>query len=371
VSGPRLLLVTPRYLPLTGGVENHVYQVSRRLACLGLDVSILTADRGGRLPRREHVGGVQVLRVRAWPERRDYFFAPEMWRVIRKGAWDLIHLQSYHTLVAPLAMAAALRARIPYVVTFHGGGHSSRLRAALRRWQLAALRPLLARAERLIAVASFEIPQYSAQLGVRGERFALIPNGADLGGELSQPVHISDATLIVSVGRLERYKGHQRIISAMPAIVAQRPDVRLRIAGVGPYEPELRRLAERLGVAERVEIRAVPMHDRSGMAGLMAGAALVAVLSDYETHPIAALEALSLGRPVLVTATSGLQELADRGMARAIPLRSRPEEVAAAALRLLEQPAVACGLTLPTWDDCAAHLHTLYRAVLEAVPCAS
>jgi hypothetical protein len=94
-------------------------------------------------------------------------------------------------------------------------------------------------------------------------------------------------------------------------------------------------------------------------------------LSDYETHPIAALEALSLGRPVLVTATSGLQELADRGMARAIPLRSRPEVVAAEALRLLEQPAAACSLTLPTWDDCAAHLYALYRAVLEAVPCAS
>jgi glycosyltransferase involved in cell wall biosynthesis len=81
------------------------------------------------------------------------------------------------------------------------------------------------------------------------------------------------------VGRLERYKGHQRIISAMPAILAQRPDVRLRIAGEGPYEPDLRRLAARLGVAERVEIRALPIHDRSGMAGLMAGAALVAVLS--------------------------------------------------------------------------------------------
>ena len=175
----------------------------------------------------------------------------------------------------------------------------------------------------------------------------------------------------MSVGRLERYKGHQHVLRAMPEILARRPDARLWIAGEGPYEPTLRRLAERLGVSARVEIRAVPMRDRAGMAAALAGAALVTVLSDYETHPLAVLEAAALGRPVLVTATSGLQELAERGMARAIPLRSRPEQVAAAALQLLTQPPVPRSVPLPTWDECATDLLALYQEVLEGAPCVS
>ena len=69
---------------------------------------------------------------------------------------DLVHIQSYHTLVAPLAMLAARRAKLPYLLTFHGGGHSSQLRNATRGSQLALLRPLLAHAERLVTLAHFE-----------------------------------------------------------------------------------------------------------------------------------------------------------------------------------------------------------------------
>jgi glycosyltransferase involved in cell wall biosynthesis len=161
------------------------------------------------------------------------------------------------------------------------------------------------------------------------------------------------------------------MIEALPAILQAQPDARLWIAGEGPYEPALRRLALRLGVAERVEIRAVPMRDRGGMAAALAGAALVTLLSDYETHPIAVLEAAALGRPVLVTATSGLRELAERGVAHAIPVRSTPQEVAAAALQLIGQPRNVPALALPTWDDCAGQLLALYREVLGGVRCAS
>src|SRR5262245_13775770 len=160
----RILMVTPRYFPDMGGVETHVSEVSRRLAQAGADVTILTTDRTGRRPPSEQIDGVSIRRVRAWPAQRDYYFAPQIARVIADGAWDIVHCQSYHTLVAPLAMLAAGRANIPYVVTFHGGGHSSRIRTALRGGQWALLRPLLARANRLIAIARFELSLYSSRL---------------------------------------------------------------------------------------------------------------------------------------------------------------------------------------------------------------
>ncbi len=370
-EGLCVLLVTPRYLPYMGGVENHVHQVAQRLARAGVNVTILTTDPSGQLPVEESSEGVTVQRVRAWPGKRDYYFAPNIYRVITQGDWDIIHIQSYHTLVAPLAMLAALRAGIPYVVTFHGGGHSSRLRNALRGVQRILLRPLLARAARLVAVASFEVAFFGKQLRLGDERFVLIPNGADLPKVHHLAPAIADPKIIASVGRLERYKGHHRIIAALPKVLEQQPDVHLWIAGSGPYEPVLLRLAHELGVTEHVEIRAIPADDRQRMAVELSKVALVMLLSEYETHPIAVLEALAVGRPVLVADTSGLAELAERGLAQAIPVDSTAEQVAMAILAQLRQPHVPSKIEFPTWDDCAADLLHLYYTITGSSECVS
>ncbi len=362
----RILMVTPRYFPYQGGVESHVHEVARRLARQDLDVTVLTTDPGGQLPLNEVREGVKIRRVKAWPAERDYYFAPEIRSVITNGTWDVIHVQSYHTLVAPLAMWTAWRAHIPYVVTFHGGGHSSQLRQSLRGTQWAMLRPLLARAARLVTIAQFEQEFWGRRLRLPADRFVFIPNGADL----PTPESIALETAhphprIASIGRLEHYKGHHRLLAALPIILAQRPDARLWIAGVGPYEADLRQLAQRLQVEDHVEIRAVPAAERSKMAAELMQTDLVVLLSEYETHPVAVLEALALQRPALVSATSGLQELADRGWARSIPLDSTPQQVAAAVLDQLDHPLIPPQLALPTWDECADQLRELYCKIVQ------
>jgi glycosyltransferase involved in cell wall biosynthesis len=268
-------------------------------------------------------------------------------------------------------MATAALRRIPYVVTFHGGGHSQRLRDRARRLQRAALRPLLARAAALVALAPFEIAAYSAELRIPASRFTLIPNGVDLepppsdgaargagGDEPHRP-------LIASVGRLERYKGHQRVIAALPHVQRTEPGARLWIAGSGSYERQLRRLVAKLGLEGSVEISAVAAADREGMARRLSQVDLVVLLSDFETHPIAALEAISLDRPLLVSSRSGLGDLAAQGLARAIDPEAPPSGAATAIVRELRDPLVRPLVELPTWDECATRLLALYRAVTE------
>ena len=361
----RLLYATPRYLPEIGGVEQHVHEVATRLAARGAAVTIVATDRAGELAPLELLDGVEVRRVRAHPRGADWRFAPGVARTVAGGDWDLVHVQSYHTFVAPLAMAGAARAAIPYVLTFHGGGHSQTARHAGRSIQRAALRPLLARARALIAVAAFEVDEYSRELRLPRERFALIPNGVDLPAPaLTPPTQpAAGAPLIASVGRLERYKGHHRVIAALPYVRAAEPDARLWIAGSGPYEQQLRELAEQLGVADAVEIAAVPASERAEMSRRLAEAGVVVLLSDFETHPIAALEAASLGRPLLVADGAGLRELAERGLARSIDADAQPQAVAAAILRELRDPLQRAPFVLPSWDDCADALLELYRRV--------
>jgi glycosyltransferase involved in cell wall biosynthesis len=196
------------------------------------------------------------------------------------------------------------------------------------------------------------------------DRFVVVPNGAQL-PPLDQTIPVSkDRDVILSVGRLERYKGHQKAIAAMPHVLSERPEARLRIIGSGPYEEELRALAGRLGIAERVGFRTVGGSDRQGMAVAFAQSALVVLLSDYEAHPISVMEALSLGRPVLVTYTSGLAELADRGLVRAIPVSASASDVASSILHNLADPLIPPVTTLPSWDDCTRSLSQVYESVL-------
>jgi glycosyltransferase involved in cell wall biosynthesis len=353
-------MVAARYRPFVGGIETHVEEVARRLADLGVDVTVLTADPMGSSAATEVIDGVQVRRVPAWPRSRDYYLAPRMYPHVATGGWDVVHVQGYQTFVPPVAMAAALRSKLPYVATFHAGGHSSRVRNALRPTQLVVLRPLLARARRLVALADFEVDEYSRRLRLPRERFVVIPNGSDLPGPTVRH-HDRDESLVASLGRLERYKGHQRLIEALPHIIQKKPDAHLWIAGSGPYGERLGRLAEALGVSDRVRLEAV---ERNRLAEELSRVKVVVSLSEYETQPIAALEALSLGCRLVVADTPGLSALAADGLARAIARDSRPEQVAQVVVEELDRPPVSAAPELPTWDDCARSLLELYRLVL-------
>jgi glycosyltransferase involved in cell wall biosynthesis len=88
------------------------------------------------------------------------------------------------------------------------------------------------------------------------------------------------------------------------------------------------------------------------------------LFSEYEAHPVAVMEALSLRRPVLVSDTSGLRELAANGLCRAVARDAGPRELAAAMAEELKADREVPDLALPDWDACAQALSDVYRDVL-------
>ena len=362
----KILMIAARAFPFVGGIETHVHEVSKRLAAMGHSVELLTTDATWSLAQQETVGGVNIVRVRAWPRGRDLHWAPGLLSHVANGDWDVIHVQGYHTFSAPLGMIAALRAKTPFVVTFHSGGHSSNLRNAVRRLQHLLLAPMMLRATQLIGVSEFEADFFSQRLGLERGAFTVVPNGARLPAAAPQAATVDRLPLILSVGRLERYKGHHRIIEAFALLLKQRPDARLRILGEGPYESALRRLIVSLGLQGKAEIGGIPAAEREAMAAIMRSASLVTLMSDYEAHPVAVMEALSLGLPVLTSDSSGFRELARANLVRAVPLTADAEVLATAIREEMEKPRAPREVTLPDWDDCARRLISIYRRAARA-----
>jgi glycosyltransferase involved in cell wall biosynthesis len=346
-----------------GGVESHVQQVMTRLAD-EYQFSLVTSDNGLGLPAREVLDGVPVLRAPAYPRHRDWRFAPGVVTAVRRSSPDLVHVQGVHTFVSVLAMTAARLSGVPYVVTFHTGGHSSQARNRIRGAQWKAIAPLLRGARKLVCVAEFERDFFSSVLGLPGDRFVVIPNG----GELPPAGDRAPAVVphrIISVGRLERYKGHHRLIAAMPLVREQVPDAELLIVGAGPHELALREEIRTRGLEGVATITAVPPADRAAMADLLGSAGVFALMSEYEAHPLAVMEAVALGKPAVVADTSGLGELARRGLAHPVPLEADDAAVAAALVQQLRDPKPPTGrVEASTWEETAAGVAAVYREAL-------
>lgn len=363
----RILMVCPRYLPEIGGTEMHIREVAHRLSASGgFEITVLATDRSRRLPRQEVVDGISVLRVPAWPRGRDYYLAPGIAAVVRQRSWDLVHCQGIHTPVPLLAMISARRAGIPYLVTFHTGGHSSGLRNAIRttQWRLAGR--WLRNAAALIAVSRFEAAALTRHARLGDKRVIVIRNGGAL--PLPRAGTVAVAGRIVSVGRLERYKGHHRVIEALPHVMREIPEAHLLILGTGPYEHDLRKLAGQLGVSDRVSIKQVAPADRQGMATALAEASVVAVLSDYEAHPVAVMEALCVARPVVGYDIAGIGELVAAGWARGVPHGAPAAAVADELAKAMSSPSLVDHAQLPSWESCADQLAQVYLSCLGIGP---
>ena len=367
MSAPlKVLMACTRFLPDMGGIENHVAEVARRLHATGeFDITVLATDRARRFRREDEIDGVRVLRVPAWPADKDWYLSPGFAPVVRRDEWDLVHVQGIHTPNPPAAMAGALVARKPYVVSFHTGGHSSVLRNRLRSAQWWALAPLLKRANALIGVSEFEATLVVDSAGIPRDRVRVIRNG----GTLPEPTVTShEPGLVVSTGRLERYKGHHRLIEALPYLRAVDPRARVEIIGAGPYESELHKLVDTLALQEHVTIRSVPPDDRVEMANALAKAEVVAVMSEYEAHPVGVMEAISLGRPVVGMDVAGVGELVRLGWVNGISPTAGPRqlaEVIRSVAAKATQGRAGEALELPTWETSTAELASLYREVAD------
>lgn len=141
--------------------------------------------------------------------------------------------------------------------------------------------------------------------------------------------------LVLAVGRLVEQKNHALAIRA----IAEVPGATLAIAGQGELRDELERLAEATGVRDRVRLLGL----RPDARALMGAADVVVMPSRSEGLPLAALEALASGTPLVATDVRGLRELLTNEQ-NALLVPEDPHALAAALRRVLDDPALGARL---------------------------
>jgi glycosyltransferase involved in cell wall biosynthesis len=134
---------------------------------------------------------------------------------------------------------------------------------------------------------------------------AVIPNGINAQRFVEAEPLERERPYLLTVGRLEEYKGVQHMIKTMPEL----PEYDLLVAGSGPYQRELAQISCREGVDDRVEF--LGYVDDSEMPGLYSGADVYVTMSEFEAYGLTVAEALAAETPCVIREAGGLRNFSD------------------------------------------------------------
>jgi glycosyltransferase involved in cell wall biosynthesis len=213
---------------------------------------------------------------------------------------------------------------------------------------------------------------------VRHDRVRVVHNGLDLErfrqirpdarsrlrADLAVP---ANSRVLAMIGRFYVEKGQEEMIRMMPAIAARCPDVVLILAGDGPYRRDCENLAEQLNLQPHVRF----LGQRNDVPELLAASDLLVMPSHIEGFPLAVVEALALGRPVVGYDVGGMGEAVEHGQTgELVPARNMDAFVAAVVSMLDDRVALDAyskrALAAAEQFSVDAHVAKLLECYMEA-----
>ena len=298
----KILVVGKFYAPFRGGIE-EVTQIVSEYAARSHEVTVLVNNHETG-ESSEVINGVTVIR-----RNQDLFFKGQpisfrMFRGVRFADYDLINFHSPNPFTTALFLLRGLGRKVPPVVVIH---HMEIFgRKLLRALSLPFVRHLVRKARTVIVTSkknlavSRDLPREAnyqvVPLGIRPEEY-----GVD--EPLREQARVwrrelcGEAPLVGFVGRIARYKGLGVLLRALATL----PGVHAVIGGTGEYYEDIQRIAQELGIADRVHFLGRISHEEK--LRLLAAIDIFAFPSNEitEAFGLSQVEAMICGAPVVAT----------------------------------------------------------------------
>jgi glycosyltransferase involved in cell wall biosynthesis len=323
LRGLRIVLVGP-LPPPEGGMANQTRQLAEQLESEG---AVVTLVRTNTPYRPSWIGRLRLIRaaVRLLP------YVVRLWRASANA--EVVHIMAnsgwaWYLCATPAILVACMRG-VPSVVNYHGGEaqwfleRSGRIVLFILGWASA------------LAVPSAFLQQVFGRCGVGCD---VVPNIVDP-ERFSPTDELVSRPHVVVPRNLEPIYDVPTALRAFARIRAQLPAARLTVAGSGPERLALQRQAANLGIADAVDF--CGRLSREQMAALYRSARVVLNPSRVDNMPISVLEGMASGVPLVSTNVGGVPFILRDDVNALLVEAGDDAGMAAAALRVLKQPAVA------------------------------
>ncbi len=307
----KLLFVTGSLVH--GGAERHTVGLLNSLAQRGHEChAAYVQDDASQLARLQGAASAECLQAGSY---LDFAALGRLNDVIEKTQpTAVLAANPYAMMYAALALRQSA-VSAPLAVTFH----TTHLRDAKERLKMLFYRPLFWSADRVVFVCEAQRRHWRRRL-VFGRTSEVIHNGVDPqhwrapGAEVRERARavlgFAPADYVVGMCAVLRpEKNPLQLVDALAQLRSRQVPARALLIGDGPLRPAVEARARALGVAASLTIAGFQQDVRP----FLAAADAVALCSTSETFPLAALEAMALGRPVVLPAVGGAAEMVRPG----------------------------------------------------------
>ena len=296
-----------------GGAERLLVTLLPALQRQGHDVMVVVRTGRMDLAATLEAAGVPVARLPARHKWNLVGTALAISRLAHQHCIDLIHAHLYFPAQSTALVKLLRLHSAATVVTFHNLAYADGVNSGALRLRLK---------KRLAA--------------------CLYPKGFDLEAIDSLQLHkvrkLGEAVHIVVPGRLVPEKGHTDLLQALALLRDQGLAFTATIAGDGPLRDQLQQHIRTAGLQEVVSFTGILHYEK--LLATVATADIVVIPSRFEGFGLAAIEAMALSRPVIVTAVGGLVEIVDDGISGVMVPSRQPRELASALQRLMASAAL-------------------------------
>jgi glycosyltransferase involved in cell wall biosynthesis len=255
----------------------------------------------------------------------------------RRERFDVVHTHlTYANILGPLAGRLA---GVPVVASLHNtradeAGLAFSIRQQLETWALRA-------GARAVIGVGPSVAEVNAGI-LRGRALEVVPNAVTpvppLPPDEREALRAalcgrSDRPLLIAVGRLWPQKAYPTLLEAVAQLIPAHPELALIIAGGGELHDALAGQIERLNLGENVTL----LGPRDDVPRLLGASDVFVLSSDFEGLPVAMLEAMSAGLPVVATCVGDVPAVITDEIGLLVPPQ-RPDLLAAALDTMLRNP---------------------------------
>lgn len=259
-----------------------------------------------------------------------------LWVLIRREKFDVIESFTYDSNI--LGLLVAWLAGVPVrIATHHGKVEGMPLwRQRLHTWLVN-----IGMAQAIVAVSK-KTRQTALDEGVDAGKIIVIPNGItpfDITAVNKQEARKTlglgdDDIFLVSVGRLVYQKGHEFLVQALVKVASRFPNVKIGICGEGPSRSRLESQILELGLSNNVRL----LGEWADVSPVLAVADIFVLPSRWEGLPMALLEAMAVGLPVIATRVEGVEEVITDNVHGLLVVPEDSDNLAHAIIRILKNP---------------------------------